>query len=220
MQGGNNTIDFGVGSVNTLDFSAARGAVTVDLASGTAEVASGGDDTLENVQVVKGSAFDDTFTVGTGKETFIGGGGKETVVFSQDYAAYTVTYSGADDGLVTDAAGDVYTLTDIQTLQFADQTVAFDALPGETNWAKPVSGNFGAAADWSADQQPGPSDDAFIDAAGVYTVSVSSATVAALTIGEPAPRSMSSAARSRHMRSPMREPLRSSTARRCNWPAR
>jgi autotransporter passenger strand-loop-strand repeat protein len=183
---GNDTIEFGVGGTNTLDFSNALAAVDVDLSAGTAQNGFGGTDTIANVQVVKGSAYNDTFTVGAGAETFIGGGGSETVVFPNAYATYTITYEGNDNGVVTDAAGDVYTLTDIQTLKFSDQTVDFDALPDQTYWLTAVSADFAAAIDWSGDAPPGPADNALIDAVGTYTVTnATNASVAALTVGAP-----------------------------------
>lgn len=121
-----------------------------------ARIASGGHaegDTLVNIEGVVGSAFGDTLTGddsandilgaggddviygGAGKDnlrgeagndTLRGGTGVDTAIFSITRAGATITRSG-NDIIVTSAEG-TDTLTDVEFLQFSDQTISVESL--------------------------------------------------------------------------------------------
>lgn len=57
---------------------------------------------------------------------------------------------------------------------------------GDIFWTNALGGNWGAAFNWSPNQVPASSDNAFITQNGTYTVTVNvNATVAGLTVGAP-----------------------------------
>jgi uncharacterized delta-60 repeat protein len=83
---GNDTLNGGAGD-DTLaggngndwaDYSAAGGAVTVNLATGSSSGAAG-NDVLSGIEAVQGSQFGDALTGGSGDETFVGGGGNDAI---------------------------------------------------------------------------------------------------------------------------------------------
>ncbi|HEX2648781.1 MAG TPA: calcium-binding protein [Burkholderiales bacterium] len=75
---GNDVLDGGLGN-DTADYSAATAGITVHLDTGTVTGnLSVGTDTLSNIEVIKGSAFADSFTGGAGNDVFIGGAGLDS----------------------------------------------------------------------------------------------------------------------------------------------
>jgi hypothetical protein len=93
-------------------------------------------ETLGSGVVDYAAAFNDTVTVGSGDDTIVGpAGGSDTVVFSGDRAAFTISYSGSAGNvstIVTDnSTGVVDTLTNIQSLQFADETISGAYAPAD-----------------------------------------------------------------------------------------
>ncbi len=70
--GGNNILDGGLG-IDTLDYSAAPSAVTINLGSGSGLNGSGGADTFGYVENVIGSVFADLIAVGSGVNVLTGG---------------------------------------------------------------------------------------------------------------------------------------------------
>jgi len=106
---GNDTIDGGGGAFDYADYRDAAGAVTVNLAAGTATGADG-TDTLVNIESVRGGAFNDTLTGDAGENSFRGMGGDDMInggagvdaaVYSDASGAVTVnlatgTATGAD----------------------------------------------------------------------------------------------------------------------------
>ena len=77
---GNDTLDGGGGS-DTLDYSAAGGGVTVNLATTAAQNTVGaGTDTITAAENVTGSSFTDTLTGNTIDNILLGGGGDDTLV--------------------------------------------------------------------------------------------------------------------------------------------
>jgi hypothetical protein len=68
----------GGSSNDTVDYTAAAGPVTVNLALGTAT--GEGNDTLLNIERVTGSGFDDTITGNTLANVLVGGGGDDTIL--------------------------------------------------------------------------------------------------------------------------------------------
>ncbi len=79
--GGNNVLDGGLGG-DTVDYSAAPGAVSINFASGTASNGYGGTDTLLNIEVFKGTSFNDTFIGGPGNHVIDGSMGANTLDYS------------------------------------------------------------------------------------------------------------------------------------------
>ena len=75
-----------------------------------------GDDSLS------GGDGDDILIGGAGNDSLFGGSGTDTARFSGNYADYTVT--GGAGGVTVTGADGVDSLTDIEFLQFDDQTVA------------------------------------------------------------------------------------------------
>ena len=86
-----NTINGGDGE-DTVDYSAAGSAVTVDLAAGTGS--GDGDDTLSNIENVTGSPFADTLTGDGGANVLSGAAGNDTID------------GGAGDDRIAGGAGD------------------------------------------------------------------------------------------------------------------
>ena len=96
---GSHTINGG-GGVNTLDYAAASGAVVVNLASGTTTNGFGGTDSISDIQVVEGSAYNDLFTTGAGGETLVSGGGQDRFIDDAPSGADQITGFTADDQLL------------------------------------------------------------------------------------------------------------------------
>ena len=76
VRGGDSGADSGT---DTVDYSGAGAAVTVDLAAGTAAGANTGNDTLSGIENATGSGFDDTLSGSASDNTLIGGGGADTM---------------------------------------------------------------------------------------------------------------------------------------------
>lgn len=104
---GNNTLD-GLGGVDTVSYLYAASAVTVSLASTSAQATGGsGSDTLRNVENLTGSNFNDTLTGstganvldgGTGADKLSGGAGNDTYVLGRGYGADQITENDATAG--------------------------------------------------------------------------------------------------------------------------
>ena len=157
---GNDTLDGGTGN-DTAVFSGAYASYTV-----TPTTVSGpqGTDTLANVEILRfsdrqmviastaetltaraggdslyGGSGDDTLVTGTGNDTIDGAGGNDTVNFSGTYASYTV---GLSSGVVTvSGGGSTYTLTNVESLHFSDQTVLVSSLGSGGVTLNGTSGN-------------------------------------------------------------------------------
>jgi serralysin len=115
------------GTGNTLDLSGFTSASQVDLMPGTFSSVDG---MTNNIGIAVGTSIDsviggpgnDIFTVNADSDWINGGGGINAVLFPEDYAAYVVDFESG--GTVTVGAGAVTdTLTNIQTLTFADQSI-------------------------------------------------------------------------------------------------
>ncbi len=78
---GNHTIN-GEAGVNTLSYAAAPAAVTVNFATGSATNGFGGTDSFSNIQIVDGSAHNNSFVSGAAGATIYGGGGLDSLDFS------------------------------------------------------------------------------------------------------------------------------------------
>jgi hypothetical protein len=124
--GGNDVIDGGEG-FDAVSYQFEEGAVTVNLAEGTA-FKPGGTDTLISIESVRGSMFDDTligddnnnvFRPLAGNDTIDGGGGNNEVRYDRD-----VNFGGTqgvvvdlEAGTAIDGFGDTDTLINIQRVR-------------------------------------------------------------------------------------------------------
>lgn len=151
---GDNTLN-GMGGADTVDYSNARGGVTVDLtATGPQYIYGQGYDALLNIENIVGSIYDDDLS-GTsgnnvldgniGDDTIDGRGGVDTVVFGGNEAAFTVTRTGPGY-LVTDSNDSSDTLANIERLAFSDTNLAFDLSGNAGIVAKILGAVFGASA--------------------------------------------------------------------------
>ena len=134
---GDDTID-GLGGTDRVDYFRARGAVNVNLATGTAQDGYGNTDTLRNIEDVRGSRdFSDTLIGNAGNnrlaglggnDTLDGGAGADTAVFTGLRAGYTVARTVPGPILVTDNVGGegADTLQNIERLKFSDISLALD----------------------------------------------------------------------------------------------
>src|SRR5262249_40116901 len=139
---GDNVIDLNAGTRSTIDGKA----VTVEALGLASGFGGDGNDTLyANNQldsVLDGGRGNDTLVSGAGSDTLSGGAGIDTAVFAGNRADYgistnsngvtTVTSNGVTtiDGHTHDYGID--SLTDIEFLRFADQTIPVDRPPAAT----------------------------------------------------------------------------------------
>ncbi len=98
---GNNIINGG-GGLDTVDYTAAPGAVTVNLATGTASNGYGGTDTLTFVENAVGSGGNDTLTGSGGDNTLNGGGGNDTL---NGGAGTDILIGGSGNDVLTGGTG-------------------------------------------------------------------------------------------------------------------
>ena len=138
----------GGGGTDTATYAAAAGPVTVNLATGTAT--GEGNDTLNSVENVTGSAFGDTLTGNNGDNIFTGFGGNDSISGGQgtDTAVYTgsvfsagFALSGANL-LVTLPGEGTDTLTSIENVSFAGTT--FTPVQGTNNADNALNGGGGS----------------------------------------------------------------------------
>ncbi len=112
---------------NTLDVSGFSQAGTVNLNAGGFSSVDGMTSDLAiaygtTIDTAVGGSGNTSFVVNGDSDSIRGGSGTNTVVFSGNRSAYTIAFNA---GTVTVASGGVTdTLTNVQSLQFADQTVA------------------------------------------------------------------------------------------------
>ena len=124
------------GGSDTFDFSGYSVAQTIDLRQGAFSSVGGLDGNvaiaigtvIENViggtgaDTIRGSSGANLITVNGGNDQVDGGLGSDTVIFSGARASYTVTWNG-QVGTVT-GLGATVTVSNVEFLQFADQTIA------------------------------------------------------------------------------------------------
>ncbi|MEZ2299339.1 calcium-binding protein [Variovorax sp. RCC_210] len=104
---GNNTLN-GLGGVDTASYMYAGSAVTVSLASASAQTTGGsGSDTLQNIENLTGGGFNDTLTGnsaanvldgGAGNDALIGGAGNDTYWLGRGSGSDTITENDATAG--------------------------------------------------------------------------------------------------------------------------
>lgn len=156
---GNDFMDGGAGT-DTADYSSSTGAINIDMGSGIFQDGMGGTDTLNNIETVIGSAFNDTLRGEGGSQTLMGGSGNDTLKGSggtdvldggigtdtADYSMYgfannlSVNLNSAGSATITSAAGND-TLTGIENII---GTQGADTISGITDTATNViDGNLG-----------------------------------------------------------------------------
>jgi serralysin len=121
------------GSSNTLDLSGYSTASTVNLNAGTFSSADGMTDNIgiafnTLIDTAVGGSGNDSFTVNGDADTINGGGGTNTAVFSGNRASYTLSKSGSNILATNTSTSVTDTLTNVQTLQFADMSVAASSI--------------------------------------------------------------------------------------------
>ncbi|GAB3471435.1 hypothetical protein GCM10027321_43260 [Massilia terrae] len=115
----------GSGSTGTGSTSGGSTDTSGTGSTGTGSTGSGGT-TTTTPDHLTGTTGNNVFVSGTGSHVIDGGGGLDTVTYSGAHTAYTVT-TGTAGLTVTGGAGAVQdTLTNIERLQFSDETMAFD----------------------------------------------------------------------------------------------
>ncbi|MFC3615389.1 beta strand repeat-containing protein [Lutimaribacter marinistellae] len=118
---GNDTVT-GAGGTDTYDASDETDAVAIDLVGGTATGAGIGSDQLSGITNAVGGDGDDSFTGGTANNSFDGGSGDDTAIIADTFANSTVTQVGGVTTVVSADGTD--TFTNVENLQFSDQTVS------------------------------------------------------------------------------------------------
>ncbi len=132
-RGGNDTIIGGPGN-DTVSYSYAGNGVTVDLQAGTAVVTATDHDTIQTVENIIGSDYndillgdaganniqgglgDDFINGRTGNDIIDGGAGNNTISFSDQTSGVTLTLQNAGPSTATTTGGDTITLTNIQNI--------------------------------------------------------------------------------------------------------
>jgi serralysin len=122
---GNDTLSGGLGAdlldggggTDTADYSSSSAGVTVNLQTGT----SSGGDTLNSIENVVGSAFNDTLIGNSGANLLDGGRGIDTAVYSSLRSAYTTTHVG--NTLLVSGPDGLDTLRHVEKVSFSDGTV-------------------------------------------------------------------------------------------------
>ncbi|EJL37352.1 Peptidase M10 serralysin like protein [Caulobacter sp. AP07] len=131
--GGSDTLDFsGYGQQQVIDLR--QGAFSnVGGATGNVAIALGA--VIENViggsgsDTIYGNAADNRIATGGGADRIDGGLGVDTVVFSGARSAYSIFTFSDSVSVAGDGTPGVVSLTNVEFLQFSDQTVAFTATP-------------------------------------------------------------------------------------------
>jgi serralysin len=121
------------GTGNTLDLSGYSTGSTVNLNAGTFSSADGMTNNIgiaynTLIDTAVGGSGNDSFTLNGDADTINGGGGTNTAVFSGNRASYGLSKSGSNILVTNTATSITDTLTNIQTLQFADMSVAASSI--------------------------------------------------------------------------------------------
>jgi len=139
------------GGIDTLDFSGYAQNQVIDLRQGAfssvgaliGNVAIAMGAVIENAiggtgaDQIRGNSADNRITGGQGNDSIDGGLGSDTVVFAGNRSQYTITWNG-QTGTVTGPDG-TDTITNVEFLQFADQTVAAAPTGGLTVAGDPTN---------------------------------------------------------------------------------
>jgi hypothetical protein len=151
------------GTNNTLDLSGFTSLSKVDLNPGTFSSVAG---MTNNLAIAFSTAIDtlvvgsggstvtcnnngDTIVLGSGNDSVLGGAGTDTAVFSGNYAGYTITKK-SDGSLTVGGTTGTDTLSGVEYLRFADQTVATNTIPTGTTGGT-GGGNSARTRDFNGD---------------------------------------------------------------------
>jgi Ca2+-binding RTX toxin-like protein len=129
----------GGGGIDTVSYAESNIGIMVNLTTGVHGGGAEGD-TFRDVEVIRGSSANDFFIGDAEANTFHGGAGTDTVVFRGKRSDYAITFDGMTQ---------TYTLSDrrsgspdgsdkvtgLELFQFADQTLAVEALMSQQNFA-------------------------------------------------------------------------------------
>ncbi len=118
---GDDLLNGGTG-FDVADYTAAFGAVAVDLDTGRSTGADG-NDTLVSIEGVIGSAFADRFVSGAGSNLLNGGDGTDAAIYSGARRQYEVDRASVAGG----PEGGTDTLISMEILSFVDGALTFDA---------------------------------------------------------------------------------------------
>ena len=126
------------GGNNTLDLSGFAQNATVNLNPGSFSSVAGFTGNLgiaygTRIDHAIGGPGDDSFTVNTDADVIDGGGGTNTVIFAGSLGQYSVGRSG--NVVTVSSHGIIDTLTNIQTLKFADTSIATSSMAGGSSTA-------------------------------------------------------------------------------------
>jgi subtilisin-like proprotein convertase family protein len=160
---GDDTFTGGSG-LNTVDFSHAAAAVSVDLATGTADNGYGGTDSLANIETVVGSTYGGTLIGGAAAATYdveggtnivTAGSGGAAVVFSDPRSSYVLQNANGTQITVTETSDPsaVTTLNGAAEIAFSNLSVlatyepagAADGILGADLWVTRVAALTGAS---------------------------------------------------------------------------
>ncbi|CAN5231104.1 hypothetical protein BH11PSE2_BH11PSE2_17290 [soil metagenome] len=124
----------GGGGLDTASYAGAASGVTVSLALGAQQNTLGaGLDTLSGFENLAGSAFNDTLTGdggdnvitgAAGNDAIDGGAGSDTAVYGGQWRDYAITANPGGSYTVSGGADGTDTLTNVETLQFANGAFA------------------------------------------------------------------------------------------------
>ena len=162
--GGNDTL-IGGAQIDTASYASAAGAVTANLATGTASDGDGGTDSLTTIENLIGSANADTLTGdsqanvlngGDGGDTLIGGAGNDSLIGGgdADIASYLSAAAGVivnlSTGTASDGDGGTDTLSGIELVVGSNQNDTLTAGATATTFSGELGNdvlNGGAAGD-------------------------------------------------------------------------
>ena len=169
LQGGfgNDTLTGGLGADDlvggdgndTADYANSNEGVAIDLVAGAGASGHAEGDTLNGIEAVIGSDYEDTFTLSAAAETIDGGRDRDVAVFAGNLADYEVERNGSEIVVThrTDASNrDV--LTRVETLRFDDRDVdtlaefpeVTDSIAIIRGGGSPISGALSASDDATA----------------------------------------------------------------------
>ena len=120
----------GAGGDDTLTGGHGHDTITGDWGNDTISGLAGDDN-------IDGGNNDDVITGGLGDDTIEGGTGTDTAIFAGNFADYSFAYDGGTGTLTVDGPDGTDSLTNVENLQFDDQTVAVStvvsSISGNTN---------------------------------------------------------------------------------------
>jgi hypothetical protein len=122
-----NFFDGGLGN-NTVNYARSTSGVTVDLYHNTGANGYAAGDTYANIQNATGSSSNDTFVGNSAANSFVGGGGSDTVSYEYSTGSAIVASLASNTGTSGDAASDTYSgIANLTGSAFVDSTLTGDA---------------------------------------------------------------------------------------------